>query len=271
MKNSLERRFLVKPGSKVKLSKFDPDDTAGAKGRGQCEATLQKNVEHLFEQQSLLAASNQHAVLVVLQGMDAGGKDGTIRHVMTGLNPQACRVTSFKVPSDEERRHGFLWRVHNAVPRRGEIGIFNRSHYEDVLVTRVHKLVPKPVWSARYDQINEFEKILAGNQVIILKFFLHISKGEQKRRLEQRLADPTRYWKFSLHDVEERGYWSGYRKAYEAALSRCSTKWAPWHVVPANKKWYRNLVVAETVVRTLRDLDMEYPPPSIDISKVKIE
>jgi PPK2 family polyphosphate:nucleotide phosphotransferase len=180
-------------------------------------------------------------------------------------------VKAFKAPNDEELAHDFLWRVHRAVPPRGYIGIFNRSHYEDVLVVRVHDLVPRKVWKGRYEQINHFEKILVKNDVVILKFFLHISKDEQRRRLEARLTDPTRYWKFSLKDVEERRHWSAYRKAYEAALTRCNTKWAPWYVVPANHKWYRNLVVARVVVETLRGLHMKYPEPAIDLSKVQID
>src|SRR5690349_682264 len=186
-KIDLAKRFLVKPGEKVHLSKRDPNDTAGLRSKAEYETILQKNVQRLFDLQTLLAACDQYAVLVVLQAMDAGGKDGTIRHVMTGLNPQACRVTSFKVPSQEETRHDFLWRVHNAMPRRGEIGIFNRSHYEDVLVARVHKLAPKSAWSERYQQINDFEKTLTQNNVMIFKFFLHISREEQARRLEERI------------------------------------------------------------------------------------
>jgi PPK2 family polyphosphate:nucleotide phosphotransferase len=203
--------------------------------------------------------------------MDAGGKDGTIRHVMTGLNPQACRVTSFKVPSEEEARHDFLWRVHNAVPKGGEIGIFNRSHYEDVLVARVHNLVPKAVWEARYDQINEFEDMLVENNTVILKFFLHISKDEQKRRLEDRIQDPLKNWKVSEADFAERRYWNDYMAAYEDALSKCSTKRAPWYVIPANQKWFRNLAVSQIIVDRMKALKMEYPPSKIDLSKVRFD
>jgi len=180
-------------------------------------------------------------------------------------------VKAFKAPHEEELAHDYLWRVHQAVPRRGYVGIFNRSHYEDVLVVRVHNLVPAHVWKKRFEQINQFEKILVENDVVVLKFFLHISKKEQKRRLEDRLNDPTRYWKFSLKDVEERKYWSDYRKAYEDALSKCSSDWAPWYIVPADHKWYRNLVVAKVMVKALRELDMKFPPPVIDLSKVVIE
>jgi PPK2 family polyphosphate:nucleotide phosphotransferase len=202
--------------------------------------------------------------------MDAAGKDGTIRHVMSGVNPQGCRVTGFKVPSAEELDHDYLWRIHAAVPGRGEIGIFNRSHYESVLVERVHNLVPEPVWSKRYDQINDFEKLLANDGVMILKFFLHISREEQRERLLARLHDPTKVWKCSPTDFSERPLWDAYTKAYEEALSRCSTEWAPWFIIPANKKWYRNLAVSQVIVETLAGADMHYPPPTFDVSKVTL-
>ena len=262
---------VVKPGSTVSLKDHDPAGTGKYASAEEANATLQKHIDELIKLQNLLYAENRRAVLVILQGMDTSGKDGTIRHVMSGLSPQGVHVHSFKAPTPEELAHDFLWRVHKVVPPHGAIGIFNRSHYEDVLVVRVRELAPRKVWAARYQQINHFERMLVKNGVIILKFFLHISKAEQKQRLEERLNDPTRYWKFSLHDVEERGFWSAYRKAYEVALSECSTKWAPWHVVPADHKWYRNLVVAETIVGALRDLKMEYPPPTVDLSKIVIE
>jgi PPK2 family polyphosphate:nucleotide phosphotransferase len=263
--------MLVKPGTKVSLKDYDPDDTGGYKSAEDVDDEIKALLEELNKLQYLLHAENKHALLVVLQGMDTSGKDGTIRKVMGGLTPLGVEVKAFKAPHEEELAHDFLWRVHNAVPRRGYVGIFNRSHYEDVLVVRVHDLVPAKVWKARYEQINQFEKILVDNNVVILKFFLHISKKEQKRRLQDRLNDPTRYWKFSLKDVEERKYWSDYREAYEAALTRCSTEWAPWHIVPANHKWYRNLVVAKAMVKALRELDMHYPPPTMDLSKVVID
>jgi PPK2 family polyphosphate:nucleotide phosphotransferase len=203
--------------------------------------------------------------------MDTSGKDGTIRHVMSGLNPIGVQVHSFKAPSADELAHDFLWRVHWRVPPRGSIGIFNRSHYEDVLVVRVHELVGEKIWKHRYEQINQFEKILAANDVIILKFFLHISKAEQKARLEARLRDKAHQWKLSEKDFSERKYWNDYKKAYEDVLSRCSTEWAPWYVVPSNHKWYRNLLVAKTVVKTLRALDMQYPKPTLDVAKIQIE
>jgi PPK2 family polyphosphate:nucleotide phosphotransferase len=263
--------MLIKPGTKVLLKELDPDDTGPYASAEEAEEPLRKQIDELIKLQNLLYAENRRSLLIILQGMDTSGKDGTIRHVMSGLSPLGVSVKAFKAPTEEELGHDFLWRVHKEVPRHGSIGIFNRSHYEDVLVVRVRELVPRNSWKARYEQINQFEKMLVKNNVLILKFFLHISKSEQKARLEQRLTDPTRYWKFSLHDVEERGYWPAYRKAYEAVLSRCSTKRAPWYVVPANKKWYRNLVVAETIVQTLRDLKMEYPPPTVEISKITID
>jgi PPK2 family polyphosphate:nucleotide phosphotransferase len=202
--------------------------------------------------------------------MDASGKDGTIRHVMTGLNPQGCRVTSFKAPSAEEADHDFLWRIHQAVPAKGDVAIFNRSHYEDVLIARVRQLVPKEVWSSRYDQINRFEQLLVENGVIVVKFFLHISKDEQKQRFEERLRDRTKQWRFSMGDLEERKYWDDYGAAYEEVLHRCSTEAAPWYVVPADRKWVRNLVVSSILVETLEACGMNFPKPAFDVSRVKV-
>jgi PPK2 family polyphosphate:nucleotide phosphotransferase len=263
--------MLIKPGTKVSLKKYDPADTDSYRTPEEAEDQLHKQLDELVRLQNLLYAESKRALLVILQGMDTSGKDGTIRHVMSGLSPLGVTVTAFKAPTEEELAHDFLWRVHKAVPRHGYIGIFNRSHYEDVLAVRVHELVPRKVWRTRYEQINQFERMLVKNGVIVLKFFLHISKAEQKNRLEQRLADPTRYWKFSERDIEERKYWSAYRKAYEAALSLCSTKWAPWCLVPADHKWYRNLAVAETIVTTLQDLKMKYPEPAVDLSRIRID
>jgi len=267
---NLSKRFIVKPSEKVKLSKHDPDDTAGLKDKHHAKERLDANIERLAELQHLLYAENKHALLVVLQAMDAGGKDGTIRHVMSGINPQGCRVTSFKVPSAEEADHDFLWRIHKAVPPKGEIGIFNRSHYEDVLVVRVHQLVPKSVWSRRYHQINLFEKLLAENNVHILKFYLHISKQEQKERFQDRIRRPEKNWKVNPQDLEERKKWPQYMRAFEDALSRCSTRYAPWYVIPSNKKWFRNLAVSQIIVETLEGLKMKYPPPCCDLSDLVI-
>jgi PPK2 family polyphosphate:nucleotide phosphotransferase len=263
----LIKRSVVKPGSKAHLKDRDPGDTFGVRRN---DGALEKRLERLRELQQLLYADKRYALLIVLQALDAGGKDGTIRHVMSGVNPQGCTVTSFKIPTPEERAHDFLWRIHNAVPERGDMGIFNRSHYEDVLVVRVHHMVSKEVWSKRCGQINEFEQMLAENGVRILKFFLHISKEEQKRRFEARIHDPMRNWKLSPADFEERKYWDDYMKAYEDALRECSTPWAPWHVIPADHKWFRNYLVAELTVQALEELKLKYPPPAADISKLEV-
>ena len=267
----LKDRLVVEPGRKVKLADYDPDDTEGLKDKEESNERLDQNVARLVELQHLLYAEAKHALLVVLQAMDAGGKDGTVRHVMGAVNPQGCKVASFKVPSAEEAAHDFLWRVHKAVPARGEIGIFNRSHYESVLVVRVHDLEPECVWSKHYQQINMFEEILAENGVTILKFFLHISKDEQKLRFQERLDNPDKHWKVSPADFSERKLWDDYQTAYGAALTQCSTKYAPWFIIPANKKWFRNLAVSEIIVDALEGLDMEFPKPAHDLSEIVIE
>lgn len=267
----LSRRLHVKPGAKVDLADIDPAGTHGFEKGKDLEAALAKNIARIDELQYLMYAEHRRALLVVLQGIDASGKDGTIRHVMTGFNPQGCRVTPFKAPTPEELAHDFLWRIHHAVPGKGDVAIFNRSHYEDVLVVRVHELVPAPVWKRRYDQINDFERYLAENDVVIVKFFLHISKDEQKRRLERRLEDSTRQWKVALSDFEERKRWKDYQRAYDDAITRCNTKEAPWYVVPADKKWFRNLAVSQVLVETLEALDMHFPKPTVDLSRVKVE
>lgn len=262
--------ILVPADTEVKLADYDPAYTGEYQDKAAARAELKRNVERLRELQQVMWAEGRHALLVVLQAMDAGGKDGTIKHVMRGVNPQGCQVTSFKVPTEEELDHDFLWRVHKATPRRGYIGIFNRSHYEDVLAVRVHNLVPKEVWEQRYEQINHFEKMLAAAGTTIVKLYLHISKKEQKQRFEARLQDPTKNWKFSMGDVEKRKRWADYMQAYEDALSRCSTLWAPWHIIPADRKWYRNLLVSQILVETLEELDMRYPPPLADAGHIVI-
>ena len=264
-------RFRAPLETRIRLADCDPDDTADYTSKKDARKALKGVTRRLTELQYLLYAENKRGLLIVLQGMDASGKDGTIRHVMRGVNPQGTRVTSFKKPSVEELDHDFLWRIHRAMPRRGDIGIFNRSHYEDVLVVRVHDLVPERVWSERYDQINAFEKNLADNGIVILKFFLHISKEEQKKRFEDRLANPTRHWKISPADFEERQFWDQYTEAFEEALTRCSTEWAPWYIIPANRKWFRNLAVASIVVERLESLDMRFPEPSFDVSEILID
>lgn len=269
MAGKFTKELIVKPGEKVRLSKYDADDTLGWHKGHKMEASLEDAIHRIDTLQYRLYAEHKRALLVVLQGLDTAGKDGTIRHVMSGVNPEGCKVTSFKVPSAEEAAHDFLWRIHKAVPEHGDIGIFNRSHYEDVLVVRVHKLVAKEVWSERYDQINEFESILAANGIRILKFFLHISKDEQHKRLMQRIDDADRHWKLSEADFHERKFWDDYTDAYEHALTKCSTKKAPWFVVPANKKWFRNLAVSHVIAETLEDMNPKFPPPTVDVSKIK--
>jgi PPK2 family polyphosphate:nucleotide phosphotransferase len=263
--------YLVAPKSHVKLSDYDPDDSAGFHDKDHAEAVLQKHQEKLSDLQEMLYADSHHALLVVLQAMDAGGKDGTIRHIFTGVNPQGCQVTSFKQPTPEELRHDFLWRVHRAVPARGIIGIFNRSHYEDVLVVRVHGGLSKKELSNRFDEINAFEEMLVRNKTVILKFFLHISKDEQKERLQARLDYPTKYWKVNPSDLKERQYWDDYMEAYEDVFRYCSTKHAPWYIIPANKKWYRNVAISRILVETLSGLKLKYPKPEFDIAKLRVK
>lgn len=262
-------KLMVKPGAKLKLADRDPEDTHGF-DKDEATRELDKLRASLDNLQELLYAERKRALLIVLQGLDASGKDGTIRHVMSGVNPQSCNVTAFKAPTAEELAHDFLWRAHKPAPVKGNIGIFNRSHYEDVLVVRVHNLVPKSVWSKRYDQINDFEAILAKNDTKILKFYLHISKGEQKERLQQRLLDPTKQWKVNPADFEERKHWDDYMAAYEDALSKCTTEDAPWYVIPANKKWFRNLAISQIIVETLENFKMKYPTLTFDPAKIVI-
>jgi PPK2 family polyphosphate:nucleotide phosphotransferase len=256
----LRERFVVK-GKSFSLADRDPADTAGWSDRKAAEEEARENTAKLAKLQQKLYAEHKHAVLMVLQAMDAGGKDGTIKHVMSGINPQGCDVTSFKQPSSLEKDHDFLWRVHFAVPARGMIGIFNRSHYEDVLVVRVHDLVPEKVWSKRYEQIREFEKMLAHNEVTIAKFFLHISKDEQEKRFQARLNDPDKNWKSSAADFTERKFWDEYQAAYQDALTKCSRKYAPWYVIPSNHKWFRDLAISQILVNTLEELHLQYPAP----------
>jgi PPK2 family polyphosphate:nucleotide phosphotransferase len=267
--SNFSKKFRVKPGENVKLSEYDPGETLGWEKGAAMRKSLEKAMRRLDELQYLLYAERKRAILIVLQALDSGGKDGTIRHVMSGVNPQGCQVTSFKVPSAEEASHDFLWRVHQAVPPHGEIGIFNRSHYEDVLVVRVHNLLPKEVWSARYDQINRFEQILTENNIVVLKFFLQISKDEQRKRFLDRIDDPNRRWKISESDFNERKFWDEYIQAYEAALTKCSTKSAPWYIIPANKKWFRDLAVSHILVEAMEDLGMKFPPPTIHLRGLK--
>ncbi len=244
-------RYRVKPGKRFSLTDVDPNESEHYRKKRGVEGEIEAQRKRISGLQERLYAENKKGLLIVLQAMDTGGKDGTIKHVFRGVNPQGCRVSSFKTPSAEEANHDFLWRYHKSVPARGRIGIFNRSHYEDVLIVRVKDLVPADVWRPRYGLINDFEKSLASSGITVLKFFLHISKDEQKRRLQSRLDDPEKRWKFSSSDLKERGFWDDYQRAFEDTINECSTEHAPWFVVPANKKWYRNLVVARVIADTL--------------------
>jgi PPK2 family polyphosphate:nucleotide phosphotransferase len=263
--------LIPPPESKVRLSDYDPDYVADDWTKETAEQRLTENTAALDSLAHRLYAENQRSVLMVLPGMDTSGKDGAIRHVTTGVNPLSFKIVAFKQPSAEELDHDFLWRIHREAPGRGHIGIFNRSHYEDVLIVRVHELVPKSVWKRRYDQINQFEELLFENDVTLLKCFLHISKKEQKERLEARLQDPTKRWKFSHADLGERARWDDYQEAYEALLERCNTKRAPWHIIPADRKWYRNLVLSNLLRETLEKLDPKYPPEEAGLEDIVVD
>jgi len=264
-------RFRIEPDSKVKLKDIDPGFTDGRESHKQAAEEIEHDQKKLRKLQDLLYADGRCSLLICLQGMDAGGKDGTINHILGSMNPQGCRVVGFKQPSAEELAHDFLWRAHRATPVKGSVSIFNRSHYEDVLVVRVHNLVSHAVWSRRYDQINEFEKELVDSNTHILKFYLHISKREQLKRFEDRLDDPTKQWKISESDYKEREFWGDYMTAYEEVLSRCSTPHAPWFVIPSDHKWFRNLAIARIVVEHLEALDMKLPKPSVDLGHIRRE
>ncbi|HUQ18297.1 MAG TPA: polyphosphate kinase 2 family protein [Gemmatimonadaceae bacterium] len=257
----------VSSRSKLELSDDDALPPSDLPKGDELEKKIEKVTERLGELQSIFFADAHHALLIVLQGRDASGKDGVVRTVFDACNPQGVRVNSFKVPSPIELAHDYLWRIHQVVPERGMIGVFNRSHYEDVLVVRVHDIVPKEVWSKRYDQINQFERILSENGVVILKFYLHVSREEQRKRLLERIEDPTKNWKFSAGDLDERKLWDKYTVAYRDALKKCSTEWAPWYVVPADKNKARNYLIAKRILKTLEDLNLEYPKPKADLQQ----
>ncbi len=266
------KRYRVKPGKRVDLEKHDPNDSSAFDGDKKSGRQLAGELNLRLEQlQELLYAEGKNRLLVVLQAMDAGGKDGTIRNVFEHVNPQGVKVASFKAPTARELAQDYLWRVHEHTPAKGQITIFNRSHYEDVLVVRVKGFAPKGVWSKRYDHINAFEKLLADEGTTILKFFLHISLDEQKERLQARLDEPDKRWKFSKGDLEDRKLWPEYMKAFEDVLGKTSTDWAPWYIVPANRKWYRNLVISQVVVNTMESLKMEFPQPEEGLEGIVIE
>jgi PPK2 family polyphosphate:nucleotide phosphotransferase len=267
----MKQPLCLPPGKKIRLADFDAGYIGRLRSKKHAQAELDENLVVLDDLGYRLYAENRRALLLVLQGMDTAGKDGTIRHVMQGFNPQSCRVASFKQPGVDELAHDFLWRVSLAVPRKGFIGIFNRSHYEDVLVVRVHNLVPKEEWESRYERINLFEKLLSDGGVTVVKVFLHVSKAQQRRRLQARLDDPKKRWKFSRADLQERRYWGEYQRAYEAAMTRCNTKHAPWYIVPADHKWYRNLAVSRILRKTLERMAPQFPPAEEGLEGLVVE
>ena len=264
------KRFRVEPGSKVDLEAIDPGFHGDHASHVEAAAELQHHLERITKEQRALYADRGHSLLIVLQGIDGAGKDGTCWHVISAMDPQGVEVMGFKQPTEEEKDHDFLWRVHPHAPGRGRVAIFNRSHYEDVLVVRVHKLAPKDVWKPRYDFINEWEKLLAvENNTTILKFFLYISKEEQLARFKERLDDPAHQWKISESDYTERDKWDDYIKAFEAAMERCSTNHAPWFVIPSNHKWFRNLAVSSIIADALEDMKIKMPKPTVEIEQIR--
>ncbi|MEO1997861.1 MAG: polyphosphate kinase 2 family protein [Planctomycetaceae bacterium] len=263
-------RHRLIAGQEVRLSELTTQGKDLHPDRSEAKREFRKLKQELFELQCRLYAEGRQQLLVVLQATDTGGKDGTIRDIFSGINPQGVRVTSFKAPTAHERQHDFLWRIHQAVPAAGMIGVFNRSHYEDVLIVRVDDLVSPSVWEPRYETINQFEQLLVQSHTKVLKFFLHISQDEQKQRLESRLSEPRKHWKFNIGDLRKRAQWDAYQQAYQDMLSRCTTPEAPWFVIPADQKWYRNLIITQAVVHTLREMDPQYPEQSDDLSGVVV-
>ena len=263
-------RYRVEPGDPVRLAEVDPDESEHYRRKKDVADELKRQRDRISDLQARLYGEQKRSLLIVLQAMDTGGKDGAIKGVFQGVNPQGCQVWSFKAPSNEEAAHDFLWRYHQKTPPQGMIHIFNRSHYEDVLIVRVKDLVPESVWKPRYEAINQFEHALTLAGVTVLKFYLHISKDEQKRRLESRLADPDKRWKFSTNDIKERAYWDDYMAAFEDAINQCTTAHCPWYVIPANKKWYRNLVLARTIADTLEAMNPKFPPAEKGLENVSV-
>ncbi len=263
------RQFRITPGSRVRLKDFNPRAVDKHETKKSALPIIARLRQQMDELQFKLYAEQKRSLLICLQGLDAGGKDGVVRHVISSMNPEGCRVASFKQPTPVELAHDFLWRIESQTPGRGEVVVFNRSHYEDVLIVRVHDLVPKKVWSQRYEQINDFERRLVANGTHILKFFLHISKAEQLRRFKKRLDDPARRWKISEADYAEREYWAGYNAAYEDVLHRCSTTDAPWFVIPSDHKWFRNLAISQIIVETMKNLDIQIPKPTVNLADIR--
>jgi PPK2 family polyphosphate:nucleotide phosphotransferase len=264
------KKLIVKPDSKIRLKHFDPAYHGKDESRESALPEIQKHIQKMQELQYLMYAERKHSLLIVLQGLDAAGKDGVVRHVLTGMNPSGCVAVNFKQPTANELAHDFLWRVHPHVPGKGSVAIFNRSQYEDVLVARVHNLVPEKVWSKRYDQINDFERLVSTeNNTTILKFFLHISKQEQLARFKKRLDDPTRQWKISESDYSEREFWNDYTEAFEAVLTKTSTDRAPWFIIPSNHKWFRDLSIAQIITRKMEEMDMQMPKPIANLAAIR--
>lgn len=264
------KKLLVKPRSRIRLKHFDPGYHGKHESHKSALPEIQGNLQKMRELQYKMYAENNHSLLIVLQGLDAAGKDGTVRHVFSGMNPEGCICANFKEPTKEELAHDFLWRVHPHVPAKGSVVIFNRSHYEDVLVARVHNLVPEKLWSKRYDEINDFEQLIARqNNTSILKFFLHISKDEQLARFKKRLDDPVRQWKISDSDYKEREYWGDYIKAFEDVLARTSTEYAPWFIIPSNHKWFRDLAISQIIVQQMEEMDMQLPKPTVNLAEIR--
>jgi PPK2 family polyphosphate:nucleotide phosphotransferase len=271
LRKNIAESFIVNPDMQIKLSDWDPSFTGGISKIYAENLLVNEFMYRMSNLQYKLFADKSQALLIILQGMDASGKDGTIKQATNALNPQSCKVFSFKKPTDEEISHDYLWRIHRHIPAKGEIVIFNRSHYESVIEERVHKIVSETIWSKRYDQINQFEKYLFENDIQIIKIFLNISKDEQKERLEKRINDPTKQWKFSESDIIARKLWDDYIIAYEEMLRKCSTKYIPWYIIPSNNKWYRNFVIAQIIINTLDSMDLKFPKSTIDLSKLVID
>ncbi len=270
--SSYRKKFIVKPDSKIRLKHFDPGYRGKHESHKPALLEIQKNLQKMDQLQYRMYAENKHSLLIVLQGLDAAGKDGVVRHVLTGMNPEGCISSNFKEPTKEELAHDFLWRVHPHVPGKGSVAIFNRSHYEDVLVVRVHGLAPEKVWSKRYDQINDFERLITTeNNTTILKFFLHISKEEQLTRFKKRLDDPDRQWKISDSDYKEREYWSDYVDAFEDVFNKTSTEHAPWFIIPSNHKWFRDLAISQIIVQQMEEMNMQLPKPTVNIAEIRRE
>ena len=269
--NDIINRLMVAEGKKINLQKLDPDYDFSINEKKALYVLEQNLKKRMADLQYRLYAERKKALLIVFQGFDASGKDSTIRHVISAFNPQSCTVKAFKEPTEEELSHDFLWRIHKSVPAKGEIFVFNRSHYEDIIQPRVHKTIHKSIWSQRYKHINAFEKCLSDNSTKIIKFYLNISKEEQRKRLEERMTDPSKQWKVSERDLKDRKFWNSYVTAYQDTISKCSNMWAPWYIVPANKKWFRNLAVGLIIIDTLERMKPKFPKPATNLSKVSID